>query len=572
MRGARPRALVLAVVLGILLGSGVAAAEKVKTNQSTQLYARPGEQAKVLLTVKSGQNMTLLAQDGRWLKVRVQGRTGYVPRSKVDMDDDGTVARNTRRRPFVDGRGKRRGFGASAPDDRVGADALGEGVDDEDDEDDPPRKTAAKPAAKPTAKPTAKPAKGRPVDEDEEDDEDDEPPPRKTAQKPAPKPVPKTVAKATIKPAPSKASDEDDEDDEDEDEGDSRSARKPSSDDDDDEDSEDPIAGRAKARPTARVSKKVSVYIEPDAESDEEFVARPTDILYPQEQEDGWTYVENAEGDAGWIQTDLLVLESDGGPARGRSIEVRLRTGVIVLQQGMRTAGSNVLQPPDNYNVGTRSIAMSLGAGLLRPMGAKYLIGGELAYDYAKAIPGISFDPDGMGPMPPTTVGVSLHNVNARLLAGLDLKKQSGMMILGRLGYRYQGFLIADVADFSKNMARIPSEVVKAPTLGAGLSIPRLTNKIGLRFALDAILFGASVNQTVGLEDGATPSVTAIVLGAGVSYRFMAGLDLVAAYDLSYMGIDFGAPLMSSMRNHMGTRVTRTDIFHGVTFGIAKPF
>ena len=71
--------------------------------------------------------MKLLEQEGRWLKVRVKGRTGWVPRSKVDMADDGAIARNTRRRPFVDGRSRRRGFGgAEGPEDRIGADAVGE--------------------------------------------------------------------------------------------------------------------------------------------------------------------------------------------------------------------------------------------------------------------------------------------------------------------------------------------------------------------------------------------------------------------------------------------------------------
>src|SRR5258708_27597961 len=80
-------------------------AEKVKTNQSTKLYNRAGEQGKVILKVKEGQTMTVLAKEGRWLKVRVSGRTGYVPRTKVDMPDaDDEIARNTRRRPFVDGR------------------------------------------------------------------------------------------------------------------------------------------------------------------------------------------------------------------------------------------------------------------------------------------------------------------------------------------------------------------------------------------------------------------------------------------------------------------------------------
>src|SRR5215470_20402673 len=119
------------LVLGVLAWPSAARAEKVKTNQSAKLYTRAGEQSPVLLKLKSGQSMTVLAKDGRWIKVRVSGRTGWVPRSKVDLpDDDEEIARNTRRRPFVDGRGTKRGFGGeSGPDDRIGADATGDGDD-----------------------------------------------------------------------------------------------------------------------------------------------------------------------------------------------------------------------------------------------------------------------------------------------------------------------------------------------------------------------------------------------------------------------------------------------------------
>jgi len=174
--------------------------------------------------------------------------------------------------------------------------------------------------------------------------------------------------------------------------------------------------------------------------------------------------------------------------------------------------------------------------------------------------------------MPEVKTGITLHNVNVRGLAGIDLKKKSGMAVFGRLGYRYQGFLVTDVANFTTNPAKLPSEVVKAPTLGAALSIPRRTGKIGIKFALDAIRFAASVKQTVGLEDGAAPSVKAVVLGTDFTYKVSKSFELMATYNLNYMAIDFGAPVASSMRNHMGTNVTRTDIFHMLTFGIAKPF
>src|SRR5579863_7144617 len=130
----RVSVLVLLFAIGALVGPRDVHAEKVKTNQATKVRAKPGEQEKVLLKLKSGQTMTVLSKDGRWLKVRVQGRTGYVPRSTVDMPDDDEIARNTRRRPFVDGRSTKRGFGGEqGPDDRVGADATGDaGSDDSD--------------------------------------------------------------------------------------------------------------------------------------------------------------------------------------------------------------------------------------------------------------------------------------------------------------------------------------------------------------------------------------------------------------------------------------------------------
>jgi hypothetical protein len=318
------------------------------------------------------------------------------------------------------------------------------------------------------------------------------------------------------------------------------------------------------------VSKKVAVYDEPDEESESPFSVRPTDTLFPGETKGSWTFVENADGDGGWIQTDLLEMGEGGGSGK-RVIDVRARAGIMIIQQGMRTAGSNLVDVPDNYNIGTSSVTIALGGGIMIPRG-KYLFGGEMTYEYSKTLGGgVFYDKDKSGPEPGVNIGMVVHNVNVRGMAGIDLKKKSGMSLLGRLGYRYQGFLIDNVADMAANPAQLPSEVVKGPTLGAALAIPQLTDKIGLRFTLDTMLFGASITQTKGLEDGASPSITAIVLGTGLLYR-MKAFDLQAAYDLNYMGVDFGAPLAASTRVHMGTNVKRTDIFHQITFGIAKGF
>jgi hypothetical protein len=549
----RVSALILLVAVVALGSTAPAHAEKVKTNQPTKLYAGPGEQKKVLLKVKPGQNMTLLAQDGRWLKVRVQGRTGYVPRSKVDMADDGEIMRNTRRRPFVDGRSRRRGFGGEAgPDDRIGADAIGEGQEDDgsaaDDEDDRPKKAAKESEDEDEPKRPKKAAK-------ESEDEDEPKRPKKAA---------KTSDDEEDAPKPKKAAKESDEEVSTEDEEDV------------DAKSDEPEEEEADKRPTARVAKKVSVFEDADSESEEKFIARPTDVLYPVESKGDWTAVENEEGDFGWVRTEYLEMKDGSSPtgARKRQIDVGARLGLMFIQQGMRTAGSQNLKVPDNYNIGTSSVTLSLGGAITMPFKNKYILGGEVTYDYSKTLfGGIFYDPDGADmPMPGVNTAIAIHNINVRGMAGYDLKKKSGMALFGRLGYRYQSFLVDNYVDPAKNPARIPQEVVKAPTLGVAFAMPRLTQKIGLRVALDTILLGGSIKQTKGLEDGSAPTLKAVVFGTAVNYKWKKKFDLQATYDLRYMAIDFGPPLATSMRGHMGTNITRRDFFHMVTFGVARPF
>jgi SH3-like domain-containing protein len=524
------------IVLAIAFAASVASAEKVKTNQSAKIYNRPGEQGKVIVKVKSGQNMTLLSQDGRWLKVRVQGRTGYVPRSKVDMADGDEVVRNTRRRAFVDGRSTHRGFGGESPDDRVGADATesssgDKGGDDEADkggDDEKPTKT--KPSGKKKPPKSEKPEKSEKSEKSEK---------------------------------ASKGSDSDD------DEGSSKGSDEgePKVTDDD----KDGGSAAEEARPTARVNEKTVVYSERDKESEEAFVAKPSTVLYPAETKGKWTRVETDDGDTGWLLSSQIDVDEGGGGARKREIDVRARLGVTFMQQGMRSAGSTVTFP-DNYNIGTSAATVSLGGGVLYPYGKQALIGGELAYDLAKAVPGIYYkDPT---TMVGNNIGVTLHNVNVRGLIGYDLHKKNGMAIFGRVGYRYQGFIVDGNSPYdpTKNTAKLPSEVTTGITVGGALAVPRLTDKIGLKFAVDAMLIGVGISQTKALEDGSKPSAKMYCLGALFTYRWKPDMDLQGTYDLNYGSYDFGPPLATSMRAHTGTDTTRTDIFHTVTFGIAKGF
>lgn len=511
------RGLVLAaVVMGSTLYAAHAQAEKVHTNATTKLFAKPGEKETVLFTVKSGQAMTVLSKDGRWLKVRFSGRTGYIPRSKVDLPEGSDdIQRNTRRRPFVDGRTTKRGFGADegTADNRVGADATGAGGgSDSDDSDDSGGDKKKKPAKKPEGK------KKHPKGGDDGDDSDDSSSGDKSGD---------DDVKAT-------------------DEGDQR--------------------------PTAHVTESTTIHEKPNKSSDVAFKAKPSQQLFVEDTKGKWTEVSVEEGDIGWVLTDKLDIDDSGdggGGPRKRMMDLRARGGVMIISQGVRTTGGKQTVP-DNYNIGTSAAAIDLGGGVVYPYDKDYYIGAELAYQYALAIPGVPYkDPT---TMVTSTTGFTVHDLDLRAVGGYDLHNKRGMVVWARLGFRYQSYLVANVTDLTKNTARIPSETFKSPTIGAALSIPRMTPTIGLNFHLDLAAVGTSVSQTKNLEDGATPSGKMYCLGAIFTYKWKPDINIAATYDLALASYDFGAPMATSMRNHTGTDVTRSDTFHILTVGINKAF
>jgi hypothetical protein len=501
------KALVLVLVLAVVAWSKPGHAEKVKTNQSTKLYSRAGEQSPVILSVKSGQAMTLLAKDGRWLKVRTMGRTGWIPRSKVDVPEgDDEIARNTRRRPFVDGRGTRRGFGGEGgPDDRVGADATGDGEDPKtgDKDGDGPKGRGAKP-------------RNGGGDDDVVSVDDDKP---------------------------------------------SKGLK------DGGGDSGDDV--KEASRPIAHVSEKTEVYSEPNKDSDVSFTAGPKTVLYVGEASGKWSLVENEEADAGFVLTSKLDIEEPadgaGAGARMRKMDARGRLGVTNVKQSLSTPGG-MGTLPENYTASSSAFTIALGGAVLYPYKERYWVGGEFTYDYNTAIPGITY-------MNKTT-SFSYHVFNLRAVGAYDLQKKNGMTVYGRLGLHYDSFQVADVADLTKNTAKLPSQTITAPVLGGALDIPRLGKDIGLKVSLDFILLGSSVAQTKNLEDGTDPSVKALFLGGVFTYRWKPKMDLQATYDLTYESLSFGGlPPATSQRGHttMATR-SGSDLNNALSVGIAYAF
>lgn len=484
------RVTFLVLLLALVAVPGASWAEKVRANANAKVFNHPGEQGQVVVKVEEGQVMTVIGKEGRWLKVRVKGRTGYIPRTKVDMPEDEEIVRNTRRRPFVDGRSTKRGFGGGdSPDDRIGADAVGGGVDDDDDSGDTKR--------------------ARAKDKDDDDSGDDE----------------------------------------------------------GDEVTDD----RAKAR----VSAKTTIYSEPDKSSDKAFTATPKDTLFVESTKGAWTEVSVEEGDIGWIQTSKLEIDEDGGGGGGgkRVVDVRARLGwTLVSQKLSSTGGSGNF--PDQYSLGSSSIAVSLGASLVTPYKKSYVLGGEITYDLAVAVPGIAFDPDGAdGTMyQSSTTGFKIHQVNLRGLAGYDFHKPSGLTAFARLGYRYQAFRVDNYDDVTKNQALLAQENIQGPMIGAAVVIPRVTPKIALALSLDAMLIGSSVSQTRFLEDGQDPSAKLVTVGASFVYHWKPAYDINVGYDLNYASLAFGAKVDDSQRAHMGTSVARRDLNHTITAGVLKTF
>ena len=196
----------------------------------------------------------------------------------------------------------------------------------------------------------------------------------------------------------------------------------------------------------------------------------------------------------------------------------------------------------------------------------------EGTYDYANAFGGIPTPPALAGGAK-TSTKISIHNLNVRGVLGLDFKKASGMMLLGRAGIRYHSFQVANASSIEKNTAKLPSEIITSPTIGVALAMPRLTKSIGLRFSLDFIPLNISYSQTKNLADGKSPSAKGAIVGVGLTYRWKPSLDIQATYDLTYSKASFGDPDPTSMRGHpaMGS-VSRTDLFHALTAGIVKSF
>lgn len=505
----RTKTLLSMAIAGLLMVLGVSSgwADRVKTTKTTKVMKRPGEQSAVVTRVKAGRTLNVISTEGRWLKVRVNGRTGWIARSSVKEASAREVPRNTRRRPFVDGRSTRRGWSGGAPDDRVGGDAVDEDeAADEDEDEERPRK--AKPAKK------AKKAKARSRDRDEDD--------------------------------------EDDEDFEDEDVAES--------DCEDDEDCEEVAAEEPKERVVQVAVAKTKLRSKRSTKGKGPKVKKGAKLVVLEEKGD-WFYVADPDGEEGWIQTSEVW---EPGMRKDRAFRVDARLGFERLSQLFASTGQGDLA---NYAVQSAAAAVSLRGDAVFKYGKNYLVGAELRYDLGKATPGIRYQSADAA----ADIGYMTHDIDARAVGGYDFHHKTGAVAWARLGYHYGMFAVDNVADFTQNLARLPSETLSGFTVGVGVELPRITPEIGGRLAADYLVMGKRA-QTTGLEDGAVSTASAAWAGLVVTYQWKPDMTLDAAYGYEYAKTVWSGAAPGSMRGHAAESAARKDVTHGLFVGVAKSF
>jgi hypothetical protein len=444
------------------------------------------------------------------MKVRVNGRTGWVARSTVESAEAREdMPRNTRRRPFVDGRSTRRGWGSEAPDDRVGADAIAEDDDEEDAQRPAPRKKV-----KAKAKKKAK-RRAVEVDDEEEDDEDSD-------------------------------SDSDDEEE-------------AVADCDEDECEEEEAPPEPKVRTVEVAVAKTKLRSKPSKKGKSVHKVKKGVSLVVLDEKKGWMLVEDPDGEQGWIKK-TEIFEAGNRPAR--QIDLTARVGFERMAQVFRSDGNGALA---GYDVAAASAQISVRADYVQKYQKSYLIGADLRYDLGKSTPGIRYATETAAADIPYTT----HDVQAAALIGYDFHHKTGAAAFGRLGYHYGLFQVSNVGDFTKNLAHLPSETLAGVTLGVAAEAPRLSDKVGAHLVVDYMVMGKRA-QTVGLEDGSVSTANAAWGAASVDYQWKPDMSIDIGYQYEYSKTVWTGAVPASMRGTNATEAARKDTSHALLIGLVK--
>lgn len=507
----------VALALTVGLGLGSASAETVRLNTDARLRARPGERAPTIVKLDEGKAVKIVGKQGRWLKVQVGGRTGWITRTQVDMEEATETraqARETPSRARKTGKAKaRKGWSNLDEEEATGADAVDDEEEEFEDEEEAPvaKKAAVKKAAKKIA--------ARP---------------KKKAKKSGVGVGDMIVVK---KDAPVR--------------------QRPS--------------GKADELYTAEKGEEMKVIL---ADEDGNWVR-----VQHEDGTKGWIetkliasaddFSDEEEADEEDVEMSEESDDEDGEPSvrkrrRGKKAEagklwysLGANVGFLSKKQDFTSASSTFI---GKYALANNTPAVLVGALVGKRFG-KYEAIAEGWYMQTVAGNGVEIKMDAMAMA--ETLDWSAQAIDVRAGIGYHLDADDKYTLYARAGYH------AYATTVSENMnAKLPSESLKGFTAGAMLDAPMVTPKIGVRVSFEALL-GGTLEQTEGYRDGESSTVAGYYLGAMATYRVSPKLDGLATYNLAYEGVAFAG---ASEREAAAINGTRKDMQHILGVGIRYQF
>ncbi len=549
---------ILGICLILAVGSGWDATQALAgtvTSRGVRLMKTPGESSRVVARVGKGAAVTILSKRGRWVKIRANGRTGWVTRTSLSSGDTKKVKpRTKRKKPFVRGRStSRTKKKTSAPKDRVAGDAVRDDeFDDEFDDDEDAFDDDVEIKKHKRKRSVAKSKSARNTDDDEDDEEyeefseeDDIPDVLKTPQQ---RERARQRARQKQRSKAQKLAD--------------KKAEK-----------REQAQRRERARARAKKRRGRPMYASVDARiySKPKRRARTVDdvdegsrvYVLKQSRSGQWLYVANERGDKGWIRSKYVVQRTDYYGKFGLRVGARL--GATSQNSVFASNGSGTLL---NYSIGSLAATGGVEVDMTYRVKPTAVASFDVSYLAGVSTPGIRV-PDNSGGSVDT--GYKTHDLSLGLSYGHIFNKRNGLAFFGRLGFYSNRFVVSNIASETANPARLPSEVLSGPTLGFRLVAPAISDTVGLRFGADAMGPLTKRTQTAGLEDGTSHTVNGFLGHAELEYKFHPRWAAHGRYRFGYSKTVWSGAAQTN-RPQQATEAARKDTSHLVAFGLGTWF
>lgn len=257
----------------------------------------------------------------------------------------------------------------------------------------------------------------------------------------------------------------------------------------------------------------------------------PLEVL--QRTPDGrWLLVRTLDGaDSGWIARARVRDVDPAARALGATqLGLDASLGGAILTQTFQSASE---QPLAAFRLRTVAGALGVG-GLVRVRVApRTELGGELAYRFLAASPGMRVLKEGGGT---EDMAVVQHAVELGGRVGARGPGPNGPSIYARLGYRFETTRVDEAPS-----ARLPSDSLRGPTFGAGLDVPAATEHVAAAAEL-RVLYPGTFVQTDGRKEGEPASAYALHGRALLGYRVAPGWTIGAIYDFARSAVVLQGP------------------------------